>query len=316
MDAPNPKYQSDAPMPDAPARSWIDAMPEPMRPYLRLMRVDRPIGIWLLLIPSLWGIILAWADGAVQDADLRTAFFYSLLFAVGAFVMRSAGCVYNDIVDRDIDAKVERTANRPVASGRIPVLNAVGLMIALALIGLLILLSFNTATRWLGVSSLALVALYPFMKRITWWPQVWLGLTFNWGALMGWTAMTGSLAWPALFLYAAGIFWTLGYDTIYAHQDREDDALVGVKSTARFLGDKSGLWIGIFYAITIFFLFIAASLTQLNQWAFVVMLAAMAHLFWQYSRFDMNDGTRCLKIFKSNRDTGLLILLALFIGGL
>ena len=319
MDVQNPEsrdHSQDKITPDADQESFVDRLPEPLRPWLRLMRADRPVGTWLLWIPCMWGLTLAWADGRAVDADLLTVFLYSLLFGIGAFVMRSAGCVYNDIVDRDIDAKVERTANRPIASGRITVMQASILLVGLCLVGLLILLLFNQTTRNLGFASLALVAIYPFMKRITWWPQVWLGLTFNWGALMGWTAITGTIDWPAAFLYAAGVLWTIGYDTIYAHQDREDDALVGVKSTARLFGEKSALWIGIFYSAAIFMLFVALSLTRLNHWSFVIMLAAILHLLWQQQRFNMNDGGLCLKLFKANRNTGLLILAALFVGGI
>ncbi|MBL4618740.1 MAG: 4-hydroxybenzoate octaprenyltransferase, partial [Marinicaulis sp.] len=207
--------------------NWVERMPPRAQPYLRLIRADRPIGTWLLLIPCWWGLGLA----AVAGFTGLKLFYYGALFAIGAFVMRGAGCAYNDIVDRDIDGQVERTALRPIPSGQISIKQASIFLGVLCFIGLIVLLQFNRTTIFLGLGSLALVAAYPFMKRVTYWPQAWLGLTFNWGALMGFTAASGRLSFGAVAIYAAGIFWTLGYDTIYAHQDKEDDALIGVKST-------------------------------------------------------------------------------------
>jgi len=216
---------------DASKDNWVDRFaPSRAKPYLRLMRADRPIGTWLLLLPCWQGLALA---GAAVDAPLSTYLLYAFLFSIGAFVMRGAGCAYNDIVDREFDLQVERTALRPIPSGQISVRHAWTFLFALCLVGLFILLQFNALTITLGFSSLLLVSAYPFMKRITWWPQAWLGLTFNWGALMGYAAIAGKLSLAAILLYAAGIAWTLGYDTIYAHQDKEDDALIGVKSSAR-----------------------------------------------------------------------------------
>ena len=245
---------------DIPVGSWIDRlMPSWSRSYLKLARADRPIGTWLLLWPCLWGIILA-ARGDLNEVRIDLI----ALFTVGAVVMRGAGCTYNDIVDRDFDAKVARTALRPIPSGDVGVPRAWMFLGFQLLIGFIILLQFNVLTIALGVASLALIATYPFMKRITYWPQAWLGLTFNWGALMGWTAVTGSITWPAIALYAAGFFWTLGYDTIYAHQDKEDDALIGVKSSALALGNQTIPFIISMYGVTVLLLALASSMVGLS----------------------------------------------------
>ncbi|MGV6819118.1 MAG: 4-hydroxybenzoate octaprenyltransferase [Parvularcula sp.] len=291
--------------PDAAHHSWVDRMPGPVRPYLRLMRADRPVGVWLLFIPCLWGLLVARPFGT--DAGLF--YFYSFLMLVGAFVMRSAGCIYNDIVDRDIDAKVARTANRPLAAGIISIRSAWGLLIGLSLTGLAVLIQFNGVAILTGAASLVLVAIYPFMKRITWWPQAWLGLTFNWGVLVGAAAISGSISLPALLLYAGGLFWTLGYDTIYAHQDREDDALVGVKSTARRLGSGTRKAVGLFYTLTI--LLASAALITAGAGVWTLLLApAAVHFGWQVVQLDIDDGDKCLRLFKSNTQAGLLIALA------
>ena len=292
---------------DIPKGGWIDRWsPGPFRPYLRLMRLDRPIGTWLLLLPCWWGQALAtpgWPDPALL-----------LLFAIGALVMRGAGCTFNDIVDRDIDRRVARTADRPVASGQIAVPAAIAFMVAQALIGLAVLLSLNrTAVLW-GVASLSLVAVYPFMKRVTWWPQFVLGLAFNWGALVGYVAMTGAMAPPALLLYAAGIAWTLGYDTIYAHQDKADDALVGVKSSARLLGQRTRPFLYAVYAVAVALLAASGAAAGLG-WGFYAGLAvAAAHLFWQACTVDIDDPQDCLAKFRANRDTGLIVLAAIVLG--
>lgn len=294
--------------PDAVPGNWVTHMPGFAQPYLRLARADRPIGTWLLLIPCWQGMALA---NASADFSLATALWFALLFAVGAFVMRGAGCAYNDIVDRDFDAKVERTALRPIAAGEISVMQAWGFLIALALIGLVVLLQFNRTAIMLGFASLALVAAYPFMKRVTWWPQAWLGLTFNWGALLAFAAIAGALAPEAFLIYAAGFFWTLGYDTIYAHQDKEDDALIGVKSSALRLGAASRKWIGVFYACVIA-LFAAAGLSAgFSILYFIALAPAAMHFAWQVASLDINNGTACLALFKSNRTAGLLLLGAL-----
>lgn len=296
---------------DADARNWVDRFaPGPSKPYLRLMRADRPIGTWLLLIPCWQGIALA---AAIDGADWPRMIWYAALCAVGALVMRGAGCAYNDIVDRDFDAKVARTALRPVASGQISLRAAWIFLVALCLSGLAVLLQFNLYTILLGVSSLALVAAYPFMKRITWWPQAWLGLTFNWGALLGFAALHGALSAPALLIYAAGFFWTLGYDTIYAHQDKEDDALIGVRSSARRLGARTKPALAVFYAATLALFVAAGALAQFSAFYFAALLPALWHLAWQKRTVDIDDPASCLAVFKSNRDAGLLLLAALLI---
>jgi 4-hydroxybenzoate polyprenyltransferase len=276
------------------------------------MRLDRPIGIWLLLWPCIFGLVLG---ATVQDRGFIAwrDFYYVILFALGAIVMRGAGCAFNDIVDRKIDAAVARTRGRPIPSGAISVGCAVRLVAGLCLVGLAILSQFNAFAVGLGAASLTLVAAYPFMKRITWWPQAWLGLTFNWGALLGYAAQTGTLAYADAMLYAGLVFWTLGYDTIYALLDKDDDALIGVKSTARLFGDTAARWVGRFYAIA-FVLILAAGYAAHSGWLFTpLMLLAGAHLFWQVRRLDVNDPDRALRLFRSNRETGALIAIAFLV---
>ncbi|MDO1559361.1 4-hydroxybenzoate octaprenyltransferase [Brevundimonas sp. 2R-24] len=305
---------SQSPLPDAAPANWVDAYaPEPLKPWLKLGRFDRPIGIWLLLLPGWQGVALA-----KSYADLpMTARYWWFLFAflVGAALMRAAGCAYNDIVDRDIDAKVARTAGRPIPSGQLSVAHAWEMVIGFSLLALLVLLSLTKAAILLGVASLLLVAVYPFMKRITWWPQAWLGLTFNWGALMGFAAVLDGLGWPAALLYLGGVFWTLGYDTIYALQDIEDDALVGVKSSARRLGGRAAQGVMIFYVLAVASVVGAGVLAGLH-WAFYVGVALYAaHLIWQVRRLRLDDPALALKLFKSNAWAGLILLAALFAGG-
>jgi 4-hydroxybenzoate polyprenyltransferase len=284
-------------------------MPARIQPYLRLMRLDRPIGTWLLYWPCVFGLLLGAAADERRFLDWRD-FYYVVLFGIGALVMRGAGCTFNDIVDRDIDAAVARTRGRPIPSGAISTKHAAIFLAGLCLIGLAILLQLNWLAIGLGAGSLLLVAAYPFMKRITWWPQAWLGLTFNWGALLGFAAQTGRLDVGDALLYAGLIFWTLGYDTIYAHQDKEDDALIGVKSTARLLDRDTRKWVLRFYAIA-FTLILAAGFTEHCGWPFgFVMLAAGAHMLWQVTRLDIDDAANCLKIFRANRETGALVALA------
>jgi 4-hydroxybenzoate polyprenyltransferase len=289
---------------DIPLGNWVDRyVPADARPYFRLARLDRPIGTWLLLIPCWWGAALA-GDGWLDPMMVA-------LFAVGAIVMRGAGCVVNDMADRDFDARVARTANRPLASGAIGVMGAVAFLGLLLAIGFAVLIQFNAFAIWVGIASLPLVAVYPFMKRITYWPQAWLGLTFNWGALVGWAAVTGGLAAPAFILYAAGFFWTLGYDTIYAHQDKEDDLLVGVKSTALRLGKATRPWLFGFFAVTIALLAAAGSAAGL-AWPYYAGLAAgAAHLTWQAATVEPDDPKDCLRKFKSNRDFALIVFVAI-----
>ncbi|CAA7616794.1 4-hydroxybenzoate polyprenyltransferase [Magnetospirillum sp. LM-5] len=294
---------------DIPVGNWIDRwIPAPARPYLRLMRLDRPIGTWLLLFPCWWSSALA-ADGW---PDIRLF----ILFAVGAVVMRGAGCTVNDIADHKFDALVARTAGRPIPSGAVSVPQAVAFLALQLLAGLVILLQLPPFAIMVGAASLLLVFPYPLMKRITWWPQAWLGLTFNWGALLGWAAVTGEIGPPALVLYAAGILWTLGYDTIYAHQDKEDDIMVGIKSTALRLGDSTPAWLIGFYGGTLALVGLACWLAGLS-WAFWPGLAlAGLQLAWQVRTVDIDDGADCLDKFKSNRFFGWALLAAIIAGKL
>jgi 4-hydroxybenzoate polyprenyltransferase len=284
--------------------------PAPARPYLKLARIDRPIGTWLLLFPGWWGLSLALAAwGEWPDWRLLA------LFAVGALVMRGAGCTYNDMVDRDYDARVARTASRPIPSGQVSVTQAAVFLVLQLLAGLAVLLQFNGFTVALGVASLALVFTYPFMKRITYWPQAWLGLTFNWGALMGWAAVTGALAWPPVLLYLAGLAWTLGYDTIYAHQDKEDDALIGIKSTALKLGSKTKPWLTGFYGLTLLLMLAAGTAAGLG-WPFLLALGGVAlHFAWQVATLDADDPANCLTRFRSNRFVGWILLAGIVAAG-
>ena len=298
---------------DAVAAHWLEHLPRPLRPYLQLMRLDRPIGIWLLFWPCLMGLLLGTTAQDRIFSDWRDV-YYVFLFGLGAIVMRGAGCTFNDIIDRKIDAEVARTRGRPIPSGAIGVELAVAFLLLQCLVGLVILLQLNRFAVILGAASLLLVAAYPFMKRITWWPQAWLGLTFNWGALLGFAAQTGQLGWPALLLYAGLIFWTLGYDTIYALQDKDDDALIGVKSTARLFGERAPAWVARFYVVG-FTLILAAGYAAHADWLFTpLMLLAGAHLAWQVRRLDTGDPQNCLTIFRANRDTGALMALAFAVG--
>lgn len=303
-----------APRPaDALPDSWVDRLAPPGAvPYLRLMRADRPIGTWLLFLPCLMGLCLGMAE-APGTISWPTALWYGVLFGAGSFIMRGAGCTYNDIVDRDIDARVARTASRPIPAGQVTARQALILAIALSLAGFVILIQFNRFTILIGLASLGLVAAYPFMKRITWWPQLWLGLTFNWGVLVGFAAVTGSLAPSALILYLATLFWTLGYDTIYAHQDREDDALVGVKSSARALGNRTKPVVAGFYSLTVGLA--GGALFGNPGWPLSALLLAppAIHTGWQVRSLDVNNAHNCLKRFKSNRETGLLLLFPFFV---
>ena len=277
--------------------------PESLRPYISLARIDRPIGTWLLVFPCWWSLAMAAANDGLLPPLLP-----ALLFALGALVMRGAGCTYNDIVDRDFDARVARTATRPLPSGQVSPKQAWIFLALQLLIGLVILLQFNGFTIAVGAASLLLVAAYPFMKRITYWPQAWLGLTFNWGALVGWAALQGDLGWPPLLLYLGGIAWTLGYDTIYAHQDKEDDALIGVKSTALKFGSQTRPWLIGFYALAAL-LFAAAGLSAGLGWPFLIGVAAVAlHFAWQIRAIRLEDPVDCLGKFHSNRYIGWLLL--------
>jgi 4-hydroxybenzoate polyprenyltransferase len=294
-------------VPDSQRRGLIGALPRRLRPFASLMRLDRPIGTWLLFWPCAWGVALAGVRG-------RWDLF--LWLALGAFAMRSAGCVYNDIVDRELDRSVERTRLRPLASGRVSLHAAWALTISLCLIGLTVLLQLNRTAQWVALASLALVAAYPFMKRITWWPQAWLGLVFSWGALVGWPAVTGALDWPAILLWLGSVAWVVGYDTLYAIQDVEDDALVGVKSSARRLGDKAPVGVAVFYVLALAGWGAAVWLVKPDWLALVALAPAAVHLAGQVARADPKDGDGALALFRSNRWCGLLVFLALLVVGL
>jgi len=299
-------------LPDARPDNWVDRFaPSGLRPWLKLGRFDRPAGIWLLMLPGWQGLALR-ASGEGGWVEWRLL----LLFALGAAVMRAAGCAYNDVVDRRIDAQVARTASRPVASGQISVRHAWIYIVGLSLVGLAVLVMLDPVAIALGISSLGLVAAYPFMKRITWWPQAWLGLTFNWGALVGYAALDGVLFAPALLLYASGVFWTLGYDTVYAVQDLEDDALVGVKSSARRLGPRTQQGVVVFYVLAAALALAAGLLAGIGPLFYPLWALFAAHLLRQALRLNPGDGPGALRLFRSNRDAGLLLFAGLALGAI
>jgi len=290
--------------------NWVDTIaPSWSRPYLRLARLDRPIGSWLLLMPCWWSVALA----AGVAHELKSLPLYIALFFVGSFAMRGAGCTWNDITDRDLDARVERTRSRPIPAGQVSVAQAFAFLVAQALIGLAVLLQFNRFAVWTGIASLAIVAIYPFMKRITWWPQVVLGLAFSWGALMGFAVTFGRLDVTAFVLYAGALAWVIGYDTIYAHQDTEDDALIGIKSTARLFAERTRPALVVFYALAVVLIGVALALAGAGVPAWIGLLAFAAHLARQISRLVIGDPALCLRLFKSNRDAGLLLFAGLLI---
>ena len=282
-------------------------MPRPARPYASLIRLDRPIGAWLLYWPCAWSAALAGPRGG--------EWWLLLWFALGAFAMRSAGCVWNDVVDRDLDARVERTRLRPLASGRIPLGGAIALLAAMCLLGLLVLLQLDRTAQIVALASLAPVAAYPFMKRITWWPQAWLGLVFSWGAVVGWPAVTGRIELPALLLYAGSILWVIGYDTVYALQDKEDDALVGVKSSALALGKRARLGVAVCYALAVTLWAAAIHALRPEPLALAALLPVALHLLWQAAALKQDDGADALAKFRSNRFAGFLMFLACFVVG-
>jgi 4-hydroxybenzoate polyprenyltransferase len=287
--------------------NWVDGVaPAWARPYLRLARLDRPIGSWLLLMPCWWSVGLA-----AVHARSQVNISHLLLFFIGAFAMRGAGCTWNDIVDRDLDARVERTRSRPIPSGQVTVAAAAGFLMLQALVGLAVLLQFNRFTIYVGFASLAVVAIYPFMKRITYWPQIVLGLAFSWGALMGWPATFARLDLPALLLYAGAISWVIGYDTIYAHQDREDDALIGIKSTALLFRERTKPMLALFYALAVALIALAGWSAGAGLLFALGLLAFATHLAWQIARLDVDDPIDCLVVFKSNRDAGLILFAGL-----
>ena len=290
--------------------NWVDTLaPVWSRPYLRLARYDRPIGSWLLLMPCWWSAALA----AGMSGQLTMLPAWIALYFVGAFAMRGAGCTWNDIADRDLDAKVERTRSRPIPAGQVGVKQALAFLVAQALIGLMVLLQFNRFAILTGIASLVIVAIYPFMKRITWWPQMVLGLAFSWGALMGFAVAFGRLDATALLLYAGSIAWVIAYDTIYAHQDAEDDALIGIKSTARLFADRTHLALILFYGLAVVLIGAALVTAHAGVAAWIGLAGFAAHLGWQVHRLDTADPALCLRVFKSNRDAGLLLFAALLV---
>ncbi|MFD2204358.1 4-hydroxybenzoate octaprenyltransferase [Kiloniella antarctica] len=290
----------------------IHLSPAWTRPYLRLARLDRPIGTWLLLFPCWWSMMLATTAPGYQLGSSFAPAYYLVLFAIGALAMRGAGCTINDMADRDYDKKVARTATRPLASGELSMKQATAFLIFQLSIGLLVLIQFNSFSMILAASAIILVICYPFMKRITYWPQAWLGLTFNWGALVGWAAVRGELSLPALLLYIGGIAWTLGYDTIYAHQDKEDDALIGVKSTALRLGRHTQSWLIVFYSLCTI-CFATAGWVMGLIWPFWIGIGVMSlHFIWQITTVKIDNAHDCLSKFKSNRIIGWIFLAGIF----
>lgn len=304
---------------DAPSGHWVyRVLPKAVWPYAQLARWDRPIGWWLLLWPCWWSAALAASSDAMPGdafADVLPSPWHLLLFLLGAVAMRGAGCTYNDIVDRDIDDQVERTRSRPLPAGKVSARQATAFMIAQALLGFVVLIQFNSFAIILGIASLAVVAIYPFMKRFTNWPQLVLGFAFSWGALMGWAAAFGSLSAAPLYLYAGSVLWVIGYDTIYAHQDKEDDALVGVGSTARLFGDKTKTWLFVLYGGALLFFVCAFAFAAVPMPALAGLVAAGAHMLKQIRTLDIDDPDQCLRLFHSNKVVGWLIFLGLLGGG-
>jgi 4-hydroxybenzoate polyprenyltransferase len=301
---------SNSPVADAAPLNWVDRWaPASWRPYLRLGRFDRPIGAWLLLFPCWWSQTLA----QVASREPFPNFFYLFLFAVGALTMRASGCAYNDYVDRFIDSRVQRTSSRPIPSGQVTPEGALKFVVITALIGLVVLLQFNWFTVWLGIASLLIVAVYPFAKRVTSYPQIVLGLAFNWGALVGWAAEKGSLDWPAVALYVGCVFWTVGYDTIYAHQDKEDDALLGLGSTALRFGDSTVSFVGTFYGLAGLLWLTAGALAGAHLVYFLSVTLVFLQMSWQVATLDIRDPANCLWRFKSNRDVGIAVFVGLIV---
>ena len=299
-----------APVADARAQNWVDRYaPAWALPYLRLARVDRPVGFYLLALPCFWSVGLAGIHTSAVYPDLQLL----VLFTIGAIAMRGAGCTYNDIVDRDIDAQVARTRSRPIPSGQVSLSSAIVFLVAQCLVGLAVLLSLNGFSIWLGFAVVPIVALYPFMKRVSHWPQAVLGLAFNWGALMGWAAVTGGLDWAPVALYVGSVAWTIGYDTIYAHQDREDDALIGMKSTALRFGANTKSWLTVFYTVTGSAMGLAGVLAGAGPVFFAGLALACGQLIWQIATLDIDDASNCLARFRSNRDFGLIVFFAILL---
>lgn len=293
---------------DAPPENWVDRYaPRLLQPYLRLGRFDRPIGSWLLLFPCWWSQTLADVNSGQPYPDP----WYLLFFALGALAMRAAGCAYNDYIDRDIDARVQRTARRPIPSGQVSPAAALAFVVVMELCGLAVLLNFNTFTIWLAISSLLIVAAYPFAKRITTYPQLVLGLAFNWGALVGWAAVKGEIGLPAILLYIGCVFWTVGYDTIYAHQDKDDDALIGLGSTALRFGDDTVSYVGALYGAGVVLWLAAGALAGAHLIYFLAVTLVFLQMSWQVATLDIKDPANCLRRFQSNRDVGFAVFIGL-----
>ncbi len=294
---------------DIVADGWVARLPVGWQPYALLARIDRPIGAWLLFLPGLWGILLG-RPGVGEATRLV------VLFGIGAVVMRSAGCVVNDLWDRDIDRKVARTAARPLASGTLRPRQAFVFLAALLLTGLAILLQLNVLSWWLGTASLVLVGVYPMAKRITWWPQLMMGFTFGFGAPLGYTAAAGRIDAAMVALYGAAILWDLGFDTIYAHQDREDDALVGIGSTALLFAEQTAPFLAACYAGAVALLALAGWLAGLAVWFYLALLLPTALLLRQVLLLDIDDPALCLRLFRANREVGLAVGAAILLGWL
>ena len=276
--------------------------------FIQLTRLNKPIGFLLLFWPCVWGLTLAYYFNGETNLYLK----HVLLFFLGSVLMRSAGCIFNDIIDKDLDQKVERTKNRPIAAKKISVGNAIFYIVLLCLLALLILLQFNLLTITLGLCSMILVFTYPFMKRITYWPQFFLGLTFNWGIIMGWTSITNNISLEPIILYTAAIFWTLGYDTIYGLQDINDDEIIGIKSTSIKFKNNVKVFVGICYALFIFFLLFLGTMLRINIYYFIFSLFFILSLIYQMIIFQSNNSESCLRAFKFNNITGILIFLFIF----
>lgn len=295
---------------DASPHNWVDRYaPKSWHPFLRLIRLDRPIGTWLLLFPCWWSVLLASINSSA--GDLTSIIWLLILFTIGAISMRGAGCAYNDFVDRDFDAKISRTANRPIASGQITPLQALLVVALLSAIGLIVLLQLNYFSIYLGAGSILLVLTYPFMKRHTFWPQLFLGLTFNWGALVGWSAVQGSLSLPPLTLYLGAVLWTVGYDTIYAHQDAEEDLALNIKSTALRFGENSPKWVGAFYCGALMMWALTGMLVKANIAFYVFLTMVGSQLFWQVMTYNEKKPETCLRCFRSNIYVGLMMFMGL-----
>ena len=302
-------------VPDSEQRGLIGALPAAIRPYASLIRLDRPIGAWLLFWPGAWSVALAGMGQRPGSPSGMSGWLLIAWLALGAWAMRSAGCVYNDIIDRDLDRQVERTRLRPLASGRVTLKGAWALLAAMSLIGLVVLLQLQRTAQIVALISLAPVALYPFMKRITWWPQAWLGLVFSWAALVGWPAVDGRMAAAAFWLWGGSVFWVIGYDTIYALQDKEDDALVGVKSSALALGKHARIGVAVCYLAALVLWTMAIREVRPEYWAPLTLLPMALHLLGQVATLKPEDGADALKKFRSNRFAGLLMFAACYVVG-